>query len=289
MSIVETAITILVDGTVVGSIIGLAGIGLTLAYGVTKFINFSYGELLTYGAYVALGLTILGVPLPLAILLSLIAVAGIAVVTARIFFKPIRNRGPIPLLITSMGVSFVLRYILRIAAGPGTRKLPIPLMPPFEIAGTTISPIGVLILVASAVLLAGIHGILQYTLMGKQMRAISGNLRLARISGINVDAVIRNTWILSGILGAIAGIFLAAYSPPFRFVVGWRFLPVLFTATILGGIGRPYGAIVASLIVGISMSFGTTVISSKYTLGYAFIILIVTLIIKPEGIAGRIS
>lgn len=289
MSIVDTAVTILIDGTVLGSIIGLAGIGLTLAYGVTKFINFSYGELLTYGAYTTLALTIVGLPLPVAILLSLILVAGIAVITANIFFKPIRNRGPIPLLITSMGVSFVLRYLLRIGAGAGTRQLPIPLMDPIRVAGATISPIGLLIVIASAGFLLTIHYVLQRTLMGKQMRAISGNTRLARISGLDVDTVIRNTWILSGILGAIAGIFLAAYSPPFRFVFGWRFLPVLFTATILGGIGRPYGAVVASLIVGLSMSFGTTVISSKYTLGYAFIILIATLIIKPEGIAGRIS
>lgn len=289
MPLVERGLTILIDGVVLGAIIGLAGVGLTLAYGVTEFINFSYGELLTYGAYLTLGLALVGVPIPLAVVFSMIAVGIVSVVTAYLFFKPMRNRGAIPLLITSMGVSFVLRYALRMVVGAENRSLPIPLMEPYFIGGATISPIGVLIVVSSAIILVIIHALLQYTILGKRMRAISGNARLARIAGIDVDSVIRNTWLLSGILGAIAGTFIAAYSPPFRVVLGWRFLPVLFTATILGGIGRPYGAIAGSLIVGVSMAFGTTVISSKYTLGYAFLILIVTLIVKPEGIAGRIA
>ena len=273
-------------GLINGSVIAVGAVGLTLSYGVTRFINFAYGEFLTFGAYAALIVVGFGIGVPLAAVVAVGAVGLFGVVIAEGFFRPLRERGPLPLLITSIGVAFVLRNLLRAVVGTESKQLPVPLMRPWNFAGLHLNPVEVLVLGTALVTMVIIHLLLQRTMLGKMMRATSGNRQLARVSGIDTDRIIQYTWLISASTGALAGVLLAVLFPPFRPIMGWDFLLVVFAATLLGGIGKPYGAMVAALIVGVSMSLGTTYLAADYRTGYAFAILVGVLLFYPEGIAG---
>lgn len=273
-------------GLVNGSVIAVGAVGLTLSYGVTRFINFAYGEFLTYGAYAVLLLTGVGLGMPVATVVAIALVSVLGVAVARGFFTPLRERGPLPLLITSIGVAFILRNLLRAGVGTTAHQLPVPLMRPWTFADLYLNPVAALVAAVSVGTMLVVHLLLSHTMLGKKMRATSGNRQLASIAGIDTDGIIRKTWLISAGTGALAGIMLAIQFPPFRPVLGWNFLIVVFAATLLGGIGKPYGAMLGSLVVGISMSLGTTFLSADYTMGYAFLILVGVLLVRPEGIAG---
>jgi branched-subunit amino acid ABC-type transport system permease component len=285
-------------GLINGSVIAVGAVGLTLSYGVTRFINFAYGEFLTVGAYaallvaglltggvggVALGVAV-GVPLAAVAAVGAVGVVGVGV--AELFFRPLRERGPLPLLITSIGVAFVLRNLLRAVVGAEAKQLPVPLMRPWTVAGLHLNPVEALVVASAVATMVVVHLLLQRTMLGKMMRATSGNRQLALVSGIDTDRIIQYTWLISAGTGALAGILLAVLFPPFRPIMGWDFLIVVFAATLLGGIGKPYGAMAGALVVGIAMSLGTTYLSADYRMGYAFAILVGVLLFYPEGIAG---
>lgn len=277
---VQTVIT----GLAQGSLIGLGAVGLTLSYGVTRFINLAYGEFLTYAAFATLGFILVGVSLPVAGVIAVVLVGGFGVVMARVFFRPFREAGSVPLLIVSLGVGYAVRSLLGIFVGSTRYSYDRSVASPLTFGELYISKINLLIIGSAVALMFGIHILLQYTTTGRRMRATSSNRELAEISGIDIDSVIRKTWFISAALGALAGIFLAMIFPPFRVVLGWLFMPMIFAATLLGGIGRPYGAMLGGILVGELMSFGTFYISPAYTRVYAFGILIVVLLFRPEGL-----
>lgn len=281
-----TVVQTLLFGLVNGSVIAIGAVGLTLSYGVTRFINFAYGEFLTIGAYLALLVVGAGLGLPLSGLVAVLAVGVLGVALARVFYDPISDRGPLPLLITSIGLAFVLRNLVRAVAGVKARQLPVPLMRPWTVAGLHLNPIEAGVLVVAVATMLAVHLLLTRTMLGKQMRATSGNRQLARVAGIDTDAVVRRTWFISAVTGGLAGVLLAVQFPPFKVTMGWDFLVVVFAATLLGGIGKPYGAMVGAFVVGIAMEFGTRYLAADYTMAYAFVILVGVLLFKPEGIAG---
>jgi branched-subunit amino acid ABC-type transport system permease component len=223
---------------------------------------------------------------PVASLVAVAAVGVLGVLVARAFYDPLADRGPLPLLITSIGVAFVLRNVVRAVAGTSGQQLPIPLVRPWTVLGLRLTPVEAGVMAAAVVTMLAIHLLLQRTMLGKQMRATSGNRELADIAGIDTDAVVRRTWFLSSVVGALAGVLLAVQFAPFRPTMGWDFLIVVFAATLLGGIGKPYGAMAGSLIVGVAMSVGTRYIATDYTMAYAFAILVGVLLFRPQGIAG---
>jgi branched-subunit amino acid ABC-type transport system permease component len=283
----------LLFGLINGSVIAVGAVGLTLSYGVTRFINFAYGEFLTFGAYAALLIVgVLGggvgaaVGVPVAAGLAVGAVGGLGVAVSEGFFRPLRERGPLPLLITSIGVAFVLRNLLRAVVGTQAKQLPVPLLRPWTVAGLHLNPVEALVLAIAVTTMVAVHLLLQRTMLGTMMRATSGNRQLALVSGIDTDRVIRYTWFISAGTGALAGVLLAVLFPPFRPIMGWDFLIVVFAATLLGGIGKPYGAMAGALVVGVAMSLGATYLSADYRMGYAFAILVGVLLFYPEGIAG---
>jgi len=204
-----------------------------------------------------------------------------------VFFEPISNRGALPLLITSIGVSFVLRNLLQGWVGVSARQLPIPLMRRTDYFGLVrLTDLELGVIVVSVVTMLAIHLLLQRTMLGKRMRATSGNRALAEVAGIDTTNVVRQTWFISAGAGAMAGILYAVLFSPFRPGVGFEYLIVVFAATLLGGIGRPYGAMLGAVFIGLAMNFGSTYLSANYTRAYAFIILVGVLLFKPEGIRG---
>lgn len=288
---VHDLLQVIVFGLIEGSVIAVGAVGLTLSYGVTRFINFAYGEFLTYGAYLTLflagGLFGLSLPLPAAAVVAIVIVGGLGVAVSRTFFEPIADRGALPLLITSIGVSFILRNLLQGWVGVDARQLPIPLLRRQEYLGLVqLTDLELGIVVAGVGTMVVIHLLLQHTMLGKRMRATSGNRSLAEVAGIDTTSVVRQTWFVSGAAGALSGVLYAVLFSPFRPGVGFEYLIVIFAATLLGGIGRPYGAMLGAFAIGLAMNFGSTYLSANYTRAYAFLILVAVLLVKPEGIRG---
>jgi len=286
--LIELLQTLIFSLTTAG-VIAVGAVGLTLSYGVTRFINFSYGELLTLGAYVTFVLVHQGVPLIPSALLAVLAVGVTGVLVARLFFDPIASRGPFPLLITSVGVAFMIQNGLRMVFGSDPKRFPLPPMRPWHIGPLFLPKAQMGILGVALVTMVLVHLLLKYTLLGKMMRAASDNPALARVSGLSPRRITRLTWFISSIIAGLAGVLLAITAVAIQPAMGWGFLLVIFAATLLGGIGRPYGAMLGALVVGVGMEVGTAYIAPNYTYAFAFAILVAVLVFCPQGIMGGIE
>ena len=293
-------------GIVLGSIIALGAIGLTLVYGIIRFANFAHGELMTSGAYIALfmvsgALPWMGVPdttigslsfglrLVIAFPVSMLAVAGLAILLDRILYRKLRRKqsGIVILAMSSLGASFIVRMLILIIWGsdylfyrPGLLRpaLALPL-------GIKIRPDQILILIIAFLLIGLLHLFLKKTKMGKAMRATADNMELAMVSGIDTERVILWTWAIGGGLAAAGGI-LYGVDVQLHAAMGWNFLIPLFAATILGSIGNVYGALVGGLIIGIVQQVSTAFLMPTYKPAVAFMVMIIILLVRPKGIFG---
>jgi branched-subunit amino acid ABC-type transport system permease component len=245
----------LVYGLALGGVIALGAVGLTLAYGVTRFINFAFGEFLTLGAFFCLALVQAGLGLPLAAPAAAVAAGLVGVIVARLFYTPLMSRGLLPLLVTSVGVAFVAQNLVRMIAGSEPTRFPLPLMRPIEVAGLFIPREQLIILGVALVAMLAVHLLLRFTMLGKKMRAVADDPALARVAGISPRRVLDATWFVSALIGGLGGILLAITQITVAPQMGWHFLLVVFAAVLLGGIGSPYGAMVGGLLIGLGMSW----------------------------------
>jgi branched-chain amino acid transport system permease protein/neutral amino acid transport system permease protein len=302
-------VELFVYGIVLGSIISLGAIGLTLIYGILRFANFAHGDLMTAGAYVALFLVTgplswLGIPdhtfgalsfgwrMIIALPFSMVAVGGLGLLFDRIVFRKLRLKGSgvVILAMASLGASFIIRMLVLILWGADYRFYrPGLLRPALELPlGVKIRPDQILILLMVSFLVSVLHLFLQKTKMGKAMRATADNMDLARISGIDTERVIIWTWIIGGALAAAGGI-LYGIDVQLHAGMGWNFLLPLFAAAILGTIGNMYGALVGGLVIGVAQQVSTAFLLPTYKPAVAFMIMILILIIRPQGIFGGSS
>ncbi|MFY4811538.1 branched-chain amino acid ABC transporter permease [Haloarcula argentinensis] len=298
----------LANGLVFSSIIILGSIGLSLVYSIADFANFAHGDTMTlgaYGAFVAFGVfgglggTVLGLPigffLSLAVGMALAAI--VAVLTHILVYKPL-DTDSIGLLITSIGVAFVYRAVLQATFGTDflqydiSRSGPIPLL--LDTLDVAVTQRDVAIIVSAAVLVVGLHLLLQRTTLGRKMRATADNPDLARVSGIRTDRVILVMWVVGSALAAAGGVFLALYSQ-LDPRIGFNILLVVFAAVILGGIGSVYGAMLGGLLIGMIHELTPLLsdvglpISNAYAPAVAFVIMVAVLLVRPRGIAGDMT
>lgn len=276
----------LVYGLALGGVIAVSAVGLTLAYGVTRFINFAFGEFLTLGAVFCLLLAQAGFGLIWAGGVAAIAVGVVGVLVARAVYDPLMSRGLLPLLVTSVGVAFVVQNLIRMFAGSNPIRFPLPLMRPIEVAGIFVPREQLIILGVALVAMLAVHLLLRFTMLGKKMRAVADDAALARVSGISARRVLDATWFVSAVIGALGGILLAITQITVAPQMGWHFLLVVFAAVLLGGIGSPYGAMVGGLLIGLAMELGATYIAANYSYAFAFVVLIAVLILRPRGLMG---
>lgn len=274
----------LIFGLATGAVISLSAVGLSLSYGVTRFINFSYGELLTLGAYLTLIAVSFGLSLPLAALAGMVVVGVVGVVLARLFFDPILSRGFLALLVTSVGLAFVLQNVVRMSFGSSPTRFPLPLLRPWRLGEVIVPKVPVLVVAIALVAMLGVHLLLRYTRMGKMMRATSDNAALARASGIVTARVLATTWFLSAAIAALGGVLLGMTQLSLQPIMGWSFLLVVFAAVLLGGIGNPYGAMLGALIVGLGIELGVAYIAPDYGYAFAFLLLVIVLLVRPSGL-----
>lgn len=281
----------IVNGLNFGLMLALASIGLSLVFGTTGISNFAHAEMVTFGALMAytFGVSLgwsLWVAFPLAVILTgLLGWAQDVVV-----WKPLRLKGLsiIQLMIVSIGFSLALRYIYQYFYGGGTFQLPdsgstkIKLLGPIALSPTDMVSMGI-----SIVMLVLVAFWLQRTKTGKATRAIADNSSLAAASGIDVDRVVRIVWIFGSALAGLSGILWAYFRPGIKWDMGWQVLLLIFAAVVLGGLGTAYGALVGSIIVGLLVEVSTLWIPSDIKYVGPFVVLIIVLMLRPQGLLGR--
>ena len=288
------ALQLAVDGAKLGLLIGMAAIGLSLIYGTTGLTNFAHGEAVTFGAMMGYLFHVTGVfgwqtSLILAGLFATIC-GGVA----GFFFnegvwRPLRRRGSnlISMLVVSIGFSILFRYtMLYIADGRDLFYRDYRIQERIDFGWFELAPKDLWIMGISIVVLLGVALSLQYTRMGKAMRAVADNRDLAASSGIDVEKVIRWVWIAGSALAALGGVLFAA-TEAVGWEMGFRILLLMFAGVTLGGLGTAYGALFGSLVVGMFIQTSTLIIPSDLKNVGALLMLIVVLLVRPQGLFGR--
>ncbi|HLJ60303.1 MAG TPA: branched-chain amino acid ABC transporter permease [bacterium] len=274
-------------GLVTASVLALAAVGVTLQFGVTNYVNFAYGEYLTLGAYLSWILNVqLHVDFWLAAVGGAVATGVGAVVISEFVLKPFVRRGArlLFLLIVTLGMSLILANIFQILWGTDFRKFDIPNQQVFSVGPLIFTPNQVIIMAIGLGAMLAIHWLLKYTKLGKAMRAMSDNLNLARVGGVDTDRVTLWTWFISGCLAGLAGVMLALSAGGFQPSFGEEFLFVIFAAVIVGGVGQPYGAMLGALTIGSVTEMSAAVLNSALKSDVAFLVLIVMILIRPQGL-----
>ncbi|PSP99648.1 branched-chain amino acid ABC transporter permease [Halobacteriales archaeon QS_4_70_19] len=311
------------DGLIVGLVVGLAGVGLSMTYSILNFANFAHGDYLTTGAfsgwlaaYVTAFVTLnANVPFgeifllnepalvsivstPLAVVVGVVVSAvvtiGSVLLLDRIVYRPMRDKGGISLLIASLGVALALRYVIVIVFSTNTRGLTrtsgVPALDIPAIDGVVPLDAHEVTLVLFAVgLMLGVHLLLQRTKLGKAMRAMADNKDLAQVTGIPTERVVRATWIIGGGLAGVAGFLIVLERGTLNFNLGFRLLLLIFAGVILGGIGSVYGAMGGGIIIGVVSRLSLVWIPSDFARVAAFLVMIVVLLYRPEGLFGGVT
>ncbi len=278
------------NGINFGLLLALAAIGLSLVFGTTGLSNFAHAELITFGALMAFTFgVILEFPLPLALFIALALSAGFGWLNDAGLWKPLRQRGVglIPMMIVSIGLSLTLRYVFQFFYGAQTQQLPSATDASFGIGVLGLSWIDVASMAIAVVVLLSVAYFLLRTRTGKATRAVSDNPALAAASGIDVDRVIRIVWVLAGLLAGMSGIIWGYFRPGVGWDMGFQLLLLTFAAVVLGGLGTAFGALVGAMIVGLFVEMSTLIIPSDTKYVGALVILILVLLVRPQGILGR--
>lgn len=290
VSFIDQLLSRLVGGLNFGLLLALASMGAALIYGTTRLSNFAHAEMVTWGGLVALVTTTFWhLPLWLGIAAAVIGGGLFGWALDAGLWRPLRRRGlgVVQLMIVSIGLSLALRYAFQYLIGGGTRQLPGASPTPIQFGPISLSYIDLIAMGVSIIVILGVAFFLTRTRIGKATRAISDNPQLAAASGIDVDKVVRYVWILSGTLAAISGILWAYFRPGVKWDMGMQMLLLIFAAITLGGLGTAFGALVGSLIVGIAVEVSTLWIPSDLKYASALVVLIVILLVRPQGLLGR--
>lgn len=279
-----------INGLSSGGIYALGAIGLSLVYGILKLVNFAHGDFITLGGYVAFAINVsAGLPLAVAVLGALAAVAALGLVLELTIWSPMRRKGAgvMQLLLLSIGLAFVLRNLILFEWSGATRSLDVDQFQAWNpFAGVVITRIQVIVIVTAAVVLVGVALMLRLTLVGKSMRALSDSFDLAEVSGVDTRRVVAYTWLLAGSLAGLAGVLAAIYTT-LTPNMGWFLLLSIFAAVVLGGIGNAYGALVGGIVLGLAQEWSTMLIRPTYKEAVGFLVLILVLLVRPQGIFGQ--
>ncbi len=287
----------LVPGLALGSIYALGAIGISMIFGILRFAHFAHGDVMTLGAYATLtAVWTLGLhpllALPVGIAFAILA----ALLVDRVFYRPLRELPTIYTVIASFGVALIFRSSIQLIWGSqnevfiqGVQK-PLVLFDLFRVSLLHVESIAIIVLAAVA-----LHYFLSRTRTGRSMRAVSDNAELARVAGLDTEKVVRSTWIIGASLAAIAGV-LAGLDTNIQPNLGWNLILPMFAAAILGGIGKPVGALLGGMVIGLIEELSSypwitdePLINPSYKTATAFFIMVVLLIFRPQGLLrGRL-
>ena len=291
VSVFDQVVARIIYGLNFGLMLGLAAVGLSLVFGTTGLSNFAHAEMVTFGALAAFFVSaVVGLPIWIAIPVAVVLSGAMGWGLDSGLWRPLRRRGLglVQLMIVSIGLSLAGRYVFQFFAGGGTTQLPGFDSPKIKLFGaTSLSVIDIASMVLSLVVIMAFAWWLLNTQTGKATRAISDNPDLAAASGIDVDRVIRIVWIVAAALAGLAGVLWAYFRPGIKWDMGAQILLLIFAAVTLGGLGTAFGALFGSIVVGVLVEVSSLVIPSDLKYVGALVILIVILLVRPQGILGR--
>lgn len=277
-----------VNGLAQGLVIGLAALGVTLVFGIARFANAAAGDSLSFGAYMALVGQRLSGSLVVGGLVAVVIGMIVSVLSYKLIFKKLGGRSSVALLVGSIGLAFLLRGFMGVVFGHQLQFYEVQLTTPYRIGGIIISVIDLQMAGVAAICLAAAFGVLYFTSIGRQMRAVADNPDLARVSGIQPERVMVALWCQVGALTAVAGLILGiktVISPE----IGWQMLMPIFAAAILGGIGSPVGAVVAGILLGVAQEVATPLVGFTYKIALSFLVILLVLLVRPRGLLGRVE
>ena len=287
-------VQLLVDGLKLGLLLAMCSIGLSLIYGTTGLTNFAHGEMVTFGAMMAYLFHVTGVfGWQSSLLVAAVFVLVITGLAGGIFnefvWRPLRRRGVslIAALVVSIGFSIFLRYVMlyRFGGRAGYYR-DYRIQEKWDLVWFTIAPKDIVIMVLSVLILLGVGSALQFTRIGKAMRAVSDNRDLAESSGIDVEKVIRWVWVSGSALAGLGGVMFGV-TESIGWEMGFRTLLLMFAGVTLGGLGTAYGALFGSIIVGMFIQMSSLVIPTDMKNVGALVMLVVILLVRPQGLLGR--
>jgi branched-chain amino acid transport system permease protein len=292
------ALQLLVGGIVFSLLLAMASLGLSMIFGTTGLVNFAHGELITFGALVAYFIDSLpgqirlggsNVTIFVAVIVAVVVSAAFGWVQDRGLWRPLRDRGTglIAMMIVSIGLSIFLRNVFQYFAGADNHNYSQYATPePWKIGPILITPKDVTVALVAALVLVVVSIALQRTRLGKATRAVADNPALAASSGINVDQVISAVWVGGTALAGLSGVLLGL-TQGFDYQVGFKILLLVFAAVTLGGLGSIWGAMLGSLVLGIFIEISTLIVPAELKFVGAFVVLIVVLLFRPQGLLGR--
>jgi len=313
----QTLIQQILVGLVNGAIIAIIALGYTLVYGIIELINFAHGDLYMLGGFAAL--TVIGafgvqdgaslqasiLPMLLALVVSTVLCAGLNILTERYAYRPLRNAPRLAPLISAIGVSFIfqnlglfwggLKSFIPVMGGNAASPKSFPdLLPRIDIlkavgiqSNIAFTTKDLIVLVVAVVLMVALHLFVQYTRLGKAMRATAQNRDAALIMGIDVDQIIALTFLIGGALAGAAGLLVGLYNNTIVFTMGFTAGLRAFTAAVLGGIGNIIGAMLGGVLIGLLSALSDQYLSSRWTNAWVFAVLVIILAFRPGGLLGE--
>jgi branched-subunit amino acid ABC-type transport system permease component len=291
---VTDLIQYLFNGLVAGSIFAIAAVGISLLYSVLRLVNFAAGDFLTLGAFITYFFSVtLELNFVLSIIISMIAGMAICWFLELVLWRHLRRNkaGTLALFLVATGVALMLRTIIQYVFGTEPRNFNVDILKTYDFFGARIAQTQLVVLIFATISILAIAVFMAKARIGKDMRAYANNPALASVSGINVDRVVMATWLISGALGSLAGVFQGLVQGKFNNAMGETLLLSFFAAVVLGTIGDAYGALIGGLLLGIFMELSQMEIffggvPSNYKPVVAFAALVLVLLFKPEGIFG---
>lgn len=293
----ETFIQQFINGLTIGSLFALVALGYTMVYGVMKLINFAHGDLVVLSAFT--GLTIynyffLDTPNSIFVILTIfissaILMAIVGIVLEFFAYRPLREAPRLSAVVSALGAGMIIQNAIMLSWGPNMRIFPTDLLPNtvWNIGGVVMTFTQVAIISVSAILMIALFTFINKTKVGTAIRAVAINQDAAKLMGINVNMIIAVIFIIGSMLGAVAGLFIGANYTSITFNMGWNYGLSAFVAAIIGGIGNIPGAVLGGLLLGIFNAMISGYVTSQWAETFTYILLIVILIFRPNGILGE--
>ncbi len=283
------------NGLVTGSVIAIAAAGVSLVYGILRLVNFAYGDFMAFGALAAYAFNgPVGLGMIPSTLLAMLATAMLSLGLDVVLWRPLRARraGFMSLFLASIGLALVLRQVLLLAYGPQPQTYKVDQFKVYVIGSVRLSEPQFITIIGATAAICALGVFLARSTLGRTMRALADDRALAAIAGIRVGRVITYTWVISGLLAGLAGVFAGLVQSSFDPNFGFQLLLPVFAAVVLGGIGSAYGALAGGLVLGLAMELSTWTsllggVNPVYKPVVAFGILIVALMVRPQGLFGR--
>lgn len=284
----ELILSTLINGLSLGGIYAMIALGYTMVYGIAKMLNFAHGDIIMVGGYVIYVFMALHNPL-LAIVMAVICCVILGIVIEKVAYKPLRGASPLAVLITAIGVSYLLQSLAQIIFGSANKMVTVYEFGSIKLMGISIQVSALVTLAVTVVVMVILTPFIKYTRTGRAMVAVSEDKGAAQLMGINVNKIITITFAIGSALAALAGLFYLLKAPSISSTLGAMPGIKAFTAAVIGGIGSIPGAMLGGILLGVveCISYKITAIA-PYTDAIEFSILIIILLVKPTGFLGKV-